>query len=135
MLVLDTNVLAYFFLKTDPEKFDEKALLKDSDWITPPLAVTEFSNVLLLYVRQNLIDKNEALHLFKLLLKSVKFRKRSVSPNDILNLALTCSLSIYDTEFVALAQAHHCQLLTHDKKIIKEFPDLALTPAQFLNTN
>lgn len=53
-----------------------------------------------------------------------------VPSQDILQLVNESPCSAYDCEFVALAKHFNTKLVTSDKKIIKSFPAIALTPEQ-----
>ena len=53
MIVVDTNVIAYLFIKGDYSDNAMKLLKSDPVWIVPYLWKSEFRNVLTLYIRQN----------------------------------------------------------------------------------
>ncbi len=45
MIVVDTNVVAYFLIDGPQTPNAEHALIKDPDWFAPPLWRSEFHNV------------------------------------------------------------------------------------------
>jgi len=46
MIVVDTNVIAYFWLPGEYTTFAERALNKDNEWAAPILWRSEFRNIL-----------------------------------------------------------------------------------------
>jgi predicted nucleic acid-binding protein len=58
-----------------------------------------------------------------------------VSSAHILQLVNASNCSAYDCEFVALAQLLNIPLITADKKIINQFPNIAQTIDGFLLRN
>lgn len=56
----------------------------------------------------------------------------TVSSTEVLDLVDKSNCSAYDCEFVTLAHTLETQLVTQDKKILREFPETALSVADFL---
>jgi predicted nucleic acid-binding protein len=54
----------------------------------------------------------------------------TVSTSAVLQLASNCSA--YDCEFVALAHANGVRLLTVDRQILQEFPEIAISLHEFV---
>jgi predicted nucleic acid-binding protein len=52
---------------------------------------------------------------------------------QVLTLTDSSTCSAYDCEFVALAKQLSVKLVTQDKKILREFPDVAVSLDDFLN--
>lgn len=126
MIVVDTNVLIYLYLPTKYTKFAEKLLLQDRDWVAPFLWRSEFNNVLALYLRKGLITLEQAIKIQAEAQALMKGREYHVPGIDVLTHISKSECSSYDCEFVALASAHGIKLVTVDKKIIQEFPKVAL---------
>lgn len=125
MIVVDTNILAYLYLPTEHTQKVEALLAKDPEWIAPTLWRSEFRNVLALYLRKKLLTFDQALeiqHEAEALMQNNEFIVTSL---DVLQLVQNSECSAYDCEFVALAQYISVQLITMDKKILKNFPDTA----------
>ena len=134
MIVADTNTIAYLYLPTDFSNDCERALLKDSIWAAPVLWRSELRNILSLYVRKNLIDLTDAFDIQReaeLLLSGNEYEVDSLS---VIKIAHESSCSAYDCEFIYLAQSTGSKLITADKKILRKFPDLALTAKEFAST-
>ncbi len=63
MIVVDTNILAHFWLPSDQTELCEQLFQWDPDWVAPILWKSEFRNVVILYMRKKLIDLPEALQI------------------------------------------------------------------------
>jgi predicted nucleic acid-binding protein len=131
MIVVDTNIIGYFFLDSDFSSQVEKAYQKDSHWAAPLLWRSEFRNVLAAYIRQNLLtlaDANQIMTEAETLLKNQEY---TVNSTHVLRLVADSSCSAYDCEFVALAQDLGVSVVTPDKKILADFPTIAISLDQF----
>lgn len=133
MIVADTNVISYLLLPTD---YSDKASLLfqiDPDWIAPELWRSEFRNVLTLYLRQNIITLTQALALQDEAESLMNDREYTIPSAAILNLVAGSTCSAYDCEFVALARQLAIKLVTQDKKLLREFPETAVSLDEFLS--
>ena len=132
MIVLDTNILSYFFLDTAYSEKTEILFKQESIWYAPYLWKSEFRNVLALYLRKGLITIEDAFFTMdkaELLMEGNEFY---ITSQHILTLVNESKCSAYDCEFVALAQQLNIKLVTEDKKIISEFKDIAVNIDTFL---
>jgi predicted nucleic acid-binding protein len=133
MIVVDTNILSYFFLDTIYSEKAVKLFKQDYVWSAPYLWKNEFRNVLTLYLRKGLLSIEDAFILMEkaeLLMDGNEFY---VTSRHILTLANESNCSAYDCEFVALAQLLKVKLVTEDKKIISEFKNIAVNLDTFLS--
>jgi predicted nucleic acid-binding protein len=124
MIVVDTNVIAYLFLKGEHFNKSKALLGYDPEWIAPQLWRSEFCNVLAFYIRHENLrieDAQALMHEAELFMQDNEY---TVNSNEILELVKKSSCSAYDCEFIALAQRLNLWLYTSDKKIIKEFPHI-----------
>ena len=131
-MVLDTNVVAYCFF---PGQFSDdaiKLLAQNSDAVAPPLWQSEFRNVLALYLRKKLVSFEEAVEIYFLAKERLSIVQFDGFTLPVLSLVNNSSCSAYDCEFVAFAQHFGTQLVTQDKKILRDFPDTAITIADAL---
>ena len=133
MIVADTNIISYLFLPTDYSDKASQLFLKDSEWIAPELWRSEFRNVLALYLRQNLITLTQALALQAEAESLMNDREYSIPSTDVLNLVASSACSAYDCEFVALARQLAIKLVTQDKKLLRAFPEIAISLDDFLS--
>ncbi len=125
MIVVDTNIIVYLFLPSQHTEQAEQLLLQEPVWSAPFLWRSEFRNVLAGYLRKNLISLEEA---FRLQAEAESFLHGNeflVPSSDVLQLVRDSACSAYDCEFVALAQGLGTTLVTGDRKVLREFPDIA----------
>lgn len=133
MIVADTNIISYLFLPTVYSEKASRLYLQDAEWVAPSLWRSEFRNVLALYIRQQILSLPEALAIqeeAEALMADHEFTVTSVQVLTLTDSSQCCSA--YDCEFVALAKQLSVKLVTEDKKILREFPDVALSLDDFL---
>ena len=127
MIVVDSNVLAYCYISTPKFSDAAKALLvSDSNWKAPLLWRSEFRNILLKYVRSDLLSLNEAIQLqldAEDLMKDSEFH---VDSAQILKLADQSGCTTYGCEFIAVAKTLGIKLVTADKQLLRAFPGIAV---------
>lgn len=134
MIVVDTNILAHFWLPSDATELCDELYQKDPQWVAPVLWRSEFRNVVTLYLRKKLIDLAEAMLIMEkaeLQMKDQQFQMNSV---QVLHHASQSSCSSYDCEFVSLAKDLDLALVTLDNQLLQEFPDVAKHPEKFIES-
>ena len=127
MIIVDTNIIAYLHVNGMFTALALQLLEKDSTWVAPPLWQSEFRNLLLNYIRHNIMSMEAGIGLMEDALLTMQNRELVPSNGLILTLAANSSLSAYDCEFVALAKELSCRLVTVDKQIVKTFPEIAIS--------
>jgi len=132
MIVVDTNIISYLYISGDNSQQSEDLLSSDSQWVAPILWRSEFRNVLSLYLRKNILNLDEILLLIQQAEKLLNDHEYEIPSVNIMQLVKNSQCSAYDCEFVALAQYLDVPFITADKKIIREFPDVAKTISSFL---
>lgn len=133
MIVVDTNVIAYLMLPGEQTQLVEQVMAKDNRWLVPPLWKSEFRNVLTLYLRQEKVTVDQ---IRAIMTRAERLFNRSeypVTSEVVLTLVNRSHCSAYDCEFVALAKELSLLLITADKQILRDFPETAVSPEQFLN--
>lgn len=125
MIVVDTNILVYLYLPTEHTSKVEALLVNDPEWIAPTLWRSEFRNVLAFYLRKNLLTFDQSLAIQDEAESLLQDNEFIVNSHDVLQLMQNSECSAYDCEFVALAKNMNVHLITMDKKILKNFPDIA----------
>ena len=131
MIVVDTNVIAYLFLKGEYNQNAEKLLKSDSDWAVPILWRSELRSILTLYLRKNLITLNQSYEIIQESQKLLKGNEYTIDSLQLLEEINKSTLSAYDLEFVVLAKTLKTKLVTLDKKILKEYPRIAVSLKNF----
>ena len=132
MIVVDANLLVYFYLRSEQSDLADKAFLKDPDWVAPLLWRSEFLSVLTACLRKGTLNLEAAIEIAgeaELLMEGGEF---SVGSLDVLKLAAQSRCSAYDCEFVALARELNIPLVTTDKQILSDFPDTAMSLEGFV---
>jgi predicted nucleic acid-binding protein len=128
--VVDTNVVAYYLLATDPfvdevREFWHRRL----ELAAPTLWEAELTNVLWMAARSGLIENRVALRRLSL---AARLGIRSVPTRRLwrgaLVRALNSNIAAYDTLFVELAIREHKPLATFDAKLLDAFPEIAFRP-------
>jgi predicted nucleic acid-binding protein len=127
MIVVDTNIIAYLHVSGKSTPLALQLLEKDSSWVAPVLWQSEFRNLLLNYIRHDIMSLEEGMRLMEDALITMQGRDLTPSNGLILTLAANSRLSAYDCEFVALARELHCRLVTVDKQITRIFPEIAIS--------
>jgi predicted nucleic acid-binding protein len=132
MIVVDTNVVSYFYLNSDYSSLAENVFKKDSKWSAPLLWRSEFRNVLSLYTRRELLTLSEAIEIFEFAEELLKDNEYNVNTGQVLHLSHESGCSAYDCEFVNLAIDLNVPLVTEDKKVLASFPDTAISMKKFV---
>lgn len=132
MIVADTNLIAYLMIPGEQTQLARSVLRKDAVWVAPLLWRSELRSVLALYLRQQhlrladaLLYMNEA----EMLLHGGEYQ---VESPGVLQLAERSGCSAYDCEFVHLAQELAVVLVTSDKKMLRVFPETAVSLDNFI---
>jgi predicted nucleic acid-binding protein len=128
--VVDTNVVGYYLLGTEPFAIEARRFWQATDQpLAPAHWQAELANVLWMAVRTGALSVDEG---HRRLDFASRLRVQPVPVGSLWQIALTLSLdsglSAYDTLFVALAQRRRLPLVTFDKQILKAFPDVARRP-------
>lgn len=132
MIVVDTNIIAYLYLESGRSSQVEQVLEKDAQWAAPLLWRSELRNVLALYLRKNLLSLDDAQQIMREAMMLMKGREYEVVSFQVLEFAASSSCSAYDCEFVTLAEDLGTALVTVDKKILKEFPEIAVSLDKYI---
>jgi predicted nucleic acid-binding protein len=126
MIVVDTNLLVYFYIRSEHSDLADKAFLKDPQWIAPLLWRSEFQNVLASCLKKGIIDFEVAVEVAGEAERLMEGGEYFVSSLDVLNLAARSRCSAYDCEFIALAREFNIALVTTDEQVLADYPDTAV---------
>ena len=128
MIVVDTNILAHFWLPSDHSELCEQLFQWDPEWVAPILWKSEFRNVVILYMRKKLIDLPGAIQITEKAENQMKEREFHVNSVKVYDLANKSDCSSYDCEFIGLAEELDIKLITINKQILSSFPDRSAHP-------
>lgn len=132
MIVADTNLVAYLFIPGANSVLSEEVLMRDAEWATPVLCRSELRNVLALYMRHQGMSLMQAQQTMDKAERFLEQNEFTVPSDAILQATSKCHISAYDAEFVVLAEQLHVPLVTSDKDVLRAFPRLAVSPAEFI---
>ncbi|MCP4603578.1 MAG: type II toxin-antitoxin system VapC family toxin [Proteobacteria bacterium] len=132
MIIVDTNIIAYLYITGERTSQAEQLLTQFPHWNAPVLWRSEFRNVLSLYLRNQILQVDDVLLILQQADELLHGNEYQVPSTRIMQLVSTSICSAYDCEFVALAQYLDLPLVTADKKILREFPNIAMSLDTFL---
>jgi predicted nucleic acid-binding protein len=110
----------------------DAAWAKDADWIVPVLWRSEFRNALAGSIRRQSLTVEEAIAIANLAEDTLDRKEFTVSTSTVLQLISRSHCSAHDCEFVALAHANGVRLLTVDRQILRDFPEVAISLQKFV---
>ncbi|RMG63492.1 MAG: PIN domain-containing protein [Chloroflexi bacterium] len=131
MIVVDTNLIGYLFLESSHSALAEQAWRKDNEWVAPLLWRSEFRNVLAHYIRKRWLTVEECRQIMASALELMEAQEYEADSDQVLRLVAESNCSAYECEFVAVAQELRIPLVTVDKQILREFPAVAVSLADF----
>lgn len=131
MIVVDTNIIAYFVINGMQTSSAQKVFDADSDWFAPQLWKSEMRNVLSLHIRQKLMTLDEAFIAINKAEEVISGREYDVDSSRVIELSDKSGCTAYDCEFVSLAETLDVPLVTSDKRLLAAFPDIAVSMESF----
>ena len=127
MIVVDTNIITYRLIigdKTDKTIELEKL---DSDWIAPVLWRFEFLNVLSTLTKNNYLEIDQNILIWKNAESLLQNKEYSVDPEAVLKISVENKISAYDAQYIVLAKMYKTKCITEDKKLLTLFPGITLS--------
>lgn len=131
MIAVDTNAIAYLWIPGDNTALAEKVLQKDREWATSSLWRSEFRNVLANYMRRGELTVDEACECMERAAAQLAGYEYKVPSRPVMQLVACSKCTAYDCEFVTVAEDLGVPLVTSDKLILQEFPDVAISLTDF----
>lgn len=129
--VVDTNVVAYFVLGTEPFIREARSFIAaiDQAW-APAVWEAELANVLWMATRHGVLTIEEACKRLALTdrLGILSIPTRALWEGALVR-AHQSNLAVYDTLFVELAVREGLPLATFDAALLRTFPDVAVRPS------
>ena len=129
--VVDTNIVAYYLLGTEPFGEEVRKFWRTVEEACAPAHwEAELANAVWMAVRTGVLPAEEGHQKLDL---AARLGIESVSSRSLWQPALTRAISsgaaVYDTLFVELAVQRNLPLATFDKNILKTFPEIAKRPS------
>ena len=131
MIVANTNLLIYLYVRGQRTQESEAVLQQDALWAASLLWRSEFRNVLVGLVRRDALQLEKAHAIIDEAERWLTGHEYSVVSRQVLDLDGRSGCSAYDCEFVALVQDLEVPLVTNDRQILKAFPNIAVSPLAF----
>jgi predicted nucleic acid-binding protein len=122
MIVVDTNVVAYLFLRGEFAPQAEAWLRRDREWVAPALWRSELRNLLAGYLRRKQLTFDTVREIQREAEALLLGNEHQVDSQSVLELVRDSECSAYDCEFVSVAIRLGVKLVTADAKLLKAFP-------------
>lgn len=132
MIIVDTCIVFHLFNETFLTSIAQEALNKDPNWILPMLWREEYANVLAKLARKEHRDIDDVINHFNYTMEELKNCEVVIDTQKALKISIKYKISVYDAHFIALAIELGTILITEDKEIIKNCPNLAVNLHDFL---
>lgn len=128
MIVVDTDVISYFWLRmsVDRPEAARDVRERDADWTVPYLWRPEFRSVLRGYMTRDLMTIEEANRFHDQALEDLRGHEYEIPAAPVLELVDETGHSAYDCEYVALARRLDVPLVIGDTQVVARFPDAAV---------
>ena len=128
--VVDTNVVAYYLLGTEPFLDEVRQFWRTvDDACAPTHWEAELANAVWMAVRAGVLPTAEGHQKLDL---AARLGIESVANRSLWQPALTRALrsgaAVYDTLFIELAVQRSLPLATFDRNVLKKFPEIAHRP-------
>ena len=132
MIVVDAEIIASMTFPTQHSAAVQSLHERDPVWEAPLIWKSGFLNVISLYFRKKMIDHEDAENALTFAERLIGTREHLVPAKAVMDAAFRSTRPAYGCEFVVLADQLGTRLVTYDKKLIEEFPELAITPDAYL---
>ncbi len=134
MIVVDVNTIAYLWIPGEMTKFAERALEKDPYWVTTFLWRSEFRNILAGYLRRGDLNSSSVACCHNGAESQLAGHEYLIPSPLVIKKVTDSTCSAYDCEYVALAEDLNTMLVTSDKQILDQFPELTIDLKDFAGT-
>jgi predicted nucleic acid-binding protein len=131
MIVVDANVIAYTLIAGERTASAVAVRKRDPSWVVPELWRHEFLSVVVQYVRFGGMSATNAASLLERAEALLLPAEQPVDLAAALSVAVQYSISAYDAQYIALAQALDIRCVTADAELLKKVPDIAVSMDSF----
>jgi len=133
MIVVDANLIGYFFITSEHSPLATQVFEKDPDWYAPVLWQSEVRSIVTKHFRFKNMPLVKSQQVMNEAHDLMVEHERFVSSNLVLELMSSSKCSPYDCEYAALAKEMNLTLVTFDRDIVRDFAQIALLPQDFIN--
>ena len=132
MIVADATLISYFAVRDERHsELADAVCAVDNAWASPWLWRSEVRSALMKYVNHAGMSLETALLAFSTAEEVIGAREYRVSCERVFELAMRSKCTVYDCEYVALAEDLDVPLVTADQQILKAFPKIAVSLEKF----
>ncbi|MBM5812127.1 MAG: type II toxin-antitoxin system VapC family toxin [Gammaproteobacteria bacterium] len=131
MIVVDSSVVAYCWINGPLTATAQRVRQRDPEWHVPQLWRSEMRSILAGYLRDGTLGTRQVAEVMAGAEAAFAGREHLVSSDRVFRVIESTSLSAYDAEFVALAEALDVPLVTADRQVLKACPGRARTMVAF----
>jgi predicted nucleic acid-binding protein len=132
VIVVDSNIIAYCWIRGERTEMAQRVRLCDPSWHAPVLWRSDVRSALAGYMARGDMGPELASTVMMEAESAMAEGEHLVPSASVLDMAASSRLSAYDCEFVVLARALGVALVSEDRGILKAFPDVALTMEAYL---
>jgi predicted nucleic acid-binding protein len=131
VIIVDTNVVAYFFIEGPKTRLAQKVRDVDSRWCMPELWRHEFLNALSTHARHGGMSAGQAGTLWRKATELLTGCEVTVDMWSALQLSILHGISAYDAQYIALAEILNVRCVTEDRGLLHVFPQLTCSMNAF----
>ncbi len=133
MIASDCTLIAQFFLTTPETELARQIAIADDTWLVPPLWRSELRSVLSKYLLHKDLSAAECVQVMSAAESMLSDGETQVSSADVMHIVAASDCSAYDAEYILVARSFSVPLVTSDKRLRGRFPNIAVSPAEFLS--
>jgi predicted nucleic acid-binding protein len=131
VIVADTHLVSYLLIEGERTSDVRRVHEKDPDWKVPTLWRSEFLSVLASAVNAAVLNRQQAFSTWWIAVDLFSGREIEPDGDRVLSLALDRKISAYDAHFVAVADELGVSLVTGDRAVTRQCPDIAVAIEKF----
>jgi predicted nucleic acid-binding protein len=126
VIVVDSNVIAYCWIRGECTALAHRLRRIDADWHAPVLWRSEMRSILAGYQRDGSLDGLQVRRIMAAAEAGLAGREHHLPSERVFQVTEQSRLSAYDAEFVALAEILGARLVTEDRAVLAAFPQRAI---------
>jgi len=135
VIVVDVNVIIYLLTDTPHRSLAVRLYEHVHEWRVPPLWRHEMISVLGTLTRNEVLDREAAVRLWRNALDLFAAGEQQPDMEQALALAIDHGISVYDAQYVTLAMALDTRLVSEDKKLRHRFPQRVVSMSQLVEND
>ena len=102
MIVVDTNVIHYCWVRGQNTEIAQAVRQKDPEWHAPILWRSELRNVLTTYLRRGMLTRAQIVGILSIADQALAEREHIISDGLVLDVIASSTLTAYDADLLAV---------------------------------